>query len=105
MIIFLAVILVAALFFTVVMIIDNHRFVVRRYTVRSGAIRSSMKIVFIADLHEKDYGDGNEELAREIAAQEPDMILVGGDLIVSGKVWSHSRKEGKLTGSDAWTDP
>ena len=104
MIIFLAVILVAALFFTAVMIIDNHRFVVRRYAVRSGAIRSSMKIVFIADLHEKDYGDGNEELAREIAAQEPDMILVGGDLIVSGKVWSHSRKSGKLSGSDAGTE-
>ena len=92
MIYFSVAILLAAVFFIAVMIIDNHRFVVRRYTVRSGAVRSPVRIVFIADLHEKDYGGGNEDLVREIAALQPDMILVGGDLIISGKVKSHSRK-------------
>lgn len=85
-------ILLAALFFIAVMVIDNHRFVVRRYQVRSRAVKRPVRIVFIADLHEKDYGSGNEELAEAIAEQRPDLILVGGDLIVSSKVWSDSRK-------------
>ncbi len=85
-------ILLAALFFIAVMVIDNHRFVVRRYHVRSRAVKRPVRIVFIADLHEKDYGNGNEELAEAIAEQHPDLILVGGDLIVSSKVWSNSRK-------------
>ena len=105
MILFLIVILLAALFFTAVMVIDNHRFVVRNYTVRSGEIKSPMKIVFIADLHEKDYGNGNEELVREIAAKEPDLILVGGDLIVSGKVRKRSRKAENPAGSGPGQDP
>ena len=85
-------ILLAALFFIAVMVIDNHRFVVRRYHVCSRAVKRPVRIVFIADLHEKDYGNGNEELAEAIAEQHPDLILVGGDLIVSSKVWSNSRK-------------
>ena len=85
-------ILLAALFFIAVMVIDNHRFVVRRYYVRSRAVKRPVRIVFIADLHEKDYGSGNEELAETIAEQHPDLILVGGDLIVSSKVRSDSRK-------------
>ena len=92
MVYFAVLLLAAAAFFLIVMVIDNHRFVVRRYLVRSARVRSKLRIVFIADLHEKDYGGGNEDLVREIAALQPDMILVGGDLIISGKVKSHSRK-------------
>ena len=85
--------LAAALFFIIVMVIDNHRFVVRRYIVRSRSVRSKIRIVFIADLHENGYGDGNDKLAREIAAQDPDLILVGGDLIVSGRVFDLYKKD------------
>ena len=63
-------ILLAALFFIAVMVIDNHRFVVRRYHVCSRAVKRPVRIVFIADLHEKDYGNGNGELAEAIANQE-----------------------------------
>ena len=92
--------LIAALFFIVVMVIDNHRFVVREYTVRSPLIRYPVRVVFIADLHEKDYGNDNEKLVLEIAGQKPDLILIGGDLIVSGAVVSHNKKNSGSAGSD-----
>ena len=95
------VILAAALFFMAVMVIDNHRFVVRRYKVGSPAVCCPVRIVFIADLHEKDYGDGNEKLANEIAKLKPDMILVGGDLIVSGKVFRHLENAERSARDDA----
>jgi len=98
-------ILLAALFFIAVMVIDNHRFVVRRYHVRSRAVKRPVRIVFIADLHEKDYGNGNEGPAEAIAEQRPDLILIGGDLIISSKVWRDSRKNagdaaGETPGAD-----
>ena len=44
------------------LIIDNMRFVVREYRLRSDKIRYPVKIVFIADLHEKTYRNDNEKL-------------------------------------------
>lgn len=68
------------------LIVDNRRFVKRRYTIRSPRIRKPVKIVFIADLHEKCYGNDNEKVVEAIREEKPDVILVGGDLIVSAKV-------------------
>ena len=70
-----------------VLIIDNMRFVVRRYKLRSDKIRYPVRIAFIADLHEKAYRNDNEKLVEKIRECAPDVILVGGDLIVSGKVF------------------
>ena len=44
------------------MIIDNRRFVVRTYRLRSSRIKKQVKLVFIADLHENSYGNDNEKL-------------------------------------------
>ena len=48
------------------MIIDNRRFVVRTYRLRSSRIKKRLKLVYIADLHEKAYGEDNEKLAEKI---------------------------------------
>ena len=80
------------LFFVVVMVIDNHRFVVRRYTLRSEKIRYPVRFVFVADLHEKSYGRDNEAIVKAVSSLDPDAVLVGGDLIVSGKVKRDARK-------------
>ena len=54
------------LFFAAVMVIDNHRFVVRRYTLRSKRIRYPVRFVFVADLHEKSYGRENEAIVEAV---------------------------------------
>ena len=99
--IILAVLAAAALFMIIVMVIDNHRFVVRNYTVRSPKILLPLKIVFIADLHEKDFGADNEKLVARIREERPDVILIGGDLIVSGQVGKVRRKAERARGQGA----
>ena len=91
-----AVIIVLALlavFFLIVMYVDNHRFVVRRYSFRSNRIKKGLKAVFVADLHEKDYGDHNRSLIGTIRGEEPDVILVGGDLLVSALFTNRIRRD------------
>ena len=74
------------------MIIDNRRFVVRTYTMRSSRIKKPVKLVFIADLHEKSYGKDNEKLVEKIRELAPDAVIVGGDLVVYGQVNKHYEK-------------
>lgn len=40
-----------------------------------------LRIVHLSDLHGHEYGEGSEELLAKVAAQEPDLIAVTGDLI------------------------
>ncbi len=65
------------------MVIDNRRFVVREYTVESEKLTDPVRIVFLTDMHEKDYGNDNASLVRVIQKLAPDLILSGGDQIVS----------------------
>ena len=97
------ILIILILFFVAVMVIDNHRFVVRRYTLRSKRVRNPVRLVFIADLHEKSYGKENEALVEAIKALKPDAVLVGGDLIVSGRVKREAEKNAE-SGKSGPTD-
>ncbi len=88
----LMIICALALFFAAVMVVDNRRFVVRRYRIRSPKIVKPMRLVFIADLHERCYGNENETLVSKIEELSPEMILIGGDLIISRSAADHMRK-------------
>lgn len=59
-------------------------FIVRRYRIKlpyrtEGG--EAVKLVFLSDLHGKQYGEGNRELLAAIAEERPDYILIGGDLL------------------------
>ena len=97
-------VLIAVMIIT--MIIDNRRFVVRTYRLRSSRIKKRLKLVYIADLHEKAYGEDNERLAEKIKELAPDAVIVGGDLIVYGKVNSlYQKSDGNgQAASDPGTD-
>lgn len=59
------------------------RFEETNYTVTSGKIKKPYKAVIVADLHGFIYGEKNKRLLNKIAAYEPEIILIPGDLIVS----------------------
>ena len=40
------------------------------------------KIVFLTDLHNNSYGKNNEKLLNAVKRQRPDLILIGGDMLV-----------------------
>ena len=65
-----------------IMLYDSNRFVVRHYFLRDQRIKKPVKAVVLADLHNKRYGKENERLLESIKNQHPDLILIGGDMLV-----------------------
>ncbi len=63
-------------------------FQVTHYNVTSDKLhdlQNERKIIFLSDLHNNRYGKDNEKLLNVIKKQEPDLIVIGGDMLV-GKV-------------------
>lgn len=61
---------------------------VTNYTVKHKKLRFSTKeqvIVFLSDLHSHVYGQHNDVLIEDIRRQKPNLILVGGDMMVGRK--------------------
>lgn len=83
--IFIIVMLMLALlaFFVVVMVRDSHRFVVVKYHIASPKLRQKCRVVMLSDLHNKEYGEHNRRLVQAIQEQEPDFILMAGDMITA----------------------
>lgn len=79
----IALVLVVALFFLVVIIVDGNRFVITKYKVSTEKTKHSHKFVVLADLHGKEYGYGNEKLLEAIRKQKPTEILVAGDMLTA----------------------
>lgn len=60
-------------------------FRVKRYrfvTEKTAGLEKNLKIVFLSDLHNKVYGKNNDILFRAVKQEKPDLILVGGDMLV-----------------------
>lgn len=66
-----------------VILYDSNRFVVRKYAVRDKRIKKRCRAVVIADLHNKRYGKNNERLLAAIREQQPDFVLIAGDIITA----------------------
>lgn len=67
---------------------ELHTFQVTEYEVVSPALKGLEKekrIVFLSDLHNHVYGEDNEKLFQAIRDAKPDMILIGGDMLVGKK--------------------
>ena len=70
-------------------LIENRRelrtFQVTKYQVTSEKLRSlkrKRRVVFLSDLHNYSYGEHNEKLFEAVRGADPDMILIGGDMLV-----------------------
>lgn len=69
-------------FVVVVSIYETNYFKVKRYTFSKKNIENDVKILFLADLHENCFGERNHRLLDSIRKEQPDCILIGGDLII-----------------------
>ena len=75
-------ILLAAIVLTVaVNIIVNQNFTVTFYQLRSDKVSDNIRIIELADLHNKEYGKNNEKLVGKIKELHPDMIVYAGDMM------------------------
>lgn len=59
---------------------ESH-FQVTFYRITSSHVTEKLRIVFLSDLHLREYGERNTELVDEIKSLDPDLILLGGDLV------------------------
>ena len=67
------------------MIRELRDFRVTKYRICSqklNGIKGTKRIVFLSDLHNRMYGEENERLLKSIREQQPDLILIGGDMLV-----------------------
>ena len=65
---------------------ENKRLTVEYYEIESEKIPEAFdgyRIVFLTDLHCAQFGENNQELIERIDECRPDMILVGGDMVIS----------------------
>ena len=59
---------------------SNFTMTVNRYTFRSGKVKGSIRLVLLSDLHGREFGESNARLLEKIAGEEPDIIVLAGDL-------------------------
>lgn len=60
-------------------------FKITHYDIKSDKLNKlnhERKIIFLCDLHNNRYGKNNEKLLAAVKEQKPDLILIGGDMLV-----------------------
>src|SRR5699024_3457748 len=72
--------LMAAVVVLLLLALDN-RLVVRRYTVESDKLTERVRLAIVSDLHSCAYGKDQKELLDAVAAEEPDLVLLPGDIV------------------------
>lgn len=53
---------------------------ITRYTINGSKIKDNLRIVYISDLHNNLFGEGQKDLIEVIDSQRPDVVLLGGDI-------------------------
>lgn len=71
--------------FVVSIIYDSTRFVKREYVIRSEKILKDSRIVLLSDLHNKCFGQKNEDLIKAVEEASPDFILIAGDMVTAAE--------------------
>lgn len=78
-----SIILVLAVFFLIVMLIDGNRFHVVEYQLYSHKVKKEHCYVVLSDLHNKEYGTKNQKLLKKIRECGPEGILIAGDILTA----------------------
>ncbi len=62
------------------------------YTIESEKINNPVKIALITDLHSNWYGKNQRTLIRAVEKQNPDIVLLGGDIFDDKKTYDNAEK-------------
>ena len=81
--ILITILVIGALSSAWVLLYDSNRFVVRSHAVADRRIKKRCRAVLLTDLHNKSYGKENGKLLSAIRGQQPDFVLIAGDLLTA----------------------
>jgi len=63
---------------------ESNGYRIVNYSFSDGRLKTdSLKIVFLSDLHNRQYGENNSTLLNDIDKINPDIVIIGGDMITS----------------------
>lgn len=62
---------------------ERGHFVTEELIFSSSKIKEPAVLVFLSDLHDNTFGEKNEKLLKEIKRIHPDVVLIGGDTMVT----------------------
>ncbi len=62
-------------------IYNRTNYKVEFYQVASSKLSKGIRMIFLSDLHLREYGNDNELLISEIRNLDPDIIVLGGDMV------------------------
>lgn len=62
---------------------EKNKLSYERYLFESKKIDNDLKVIFLTDLHNKEFGKDNYKLIQKIKEEKPDLILIGGDIIIT----------------------
>ncbi len=74
---------------------EKNHLEVETYCVTSDKLKRELRLVFLSDLHEKCFGNEQQLLLQTIRKIRPDLVLIGGDLIVCNKKKGRTDKIGE----------
>ena len=78
----LIILLIGIVLFAIGMLCSKN-FVVSTYEIKTNKLIKDIKIVVLADIHNKVFEDNNFKIIEKIKYYSPDMILIPGDIIVA----------------------
>lgn len=67
---------------------ECRNFIITHYNIETAKLQNSKenkldkKIIMLSDLHNKEYGQGNVKLLDAIRTEQPDIIIIAGDMLV-----------------------
>lgn len=73
--------LIAIVAFVWMLRLENRRFKVTEYIVRTDKITEDVTLAVMSDLHNYSYGTGNEKLLKKLREIHPDAVISAGDMI------------------------
>lgn len=68
----------------------DQRLIVRHYEIEAEEITSPVRLAVVADFHGCDYGAGAQQLVEAIVREEPDAVLLVGDIFDDEMPWDAS---------------
>lgn len=90
----LAILLAIAVLYVLISLWASAYFLtVRRFQVDLNNGGAPIRAVVISDLHDREFGEKNEKLAEKIKEQEPDLILMVGDMLNEDSKDAHAPVE------------
>lgn len=91
MVILISVVCIALLLMVLEIIRENAYFQVTHYIASSPKIHlpDGRKIIFLSDLHNQIYDEDNNKLLEAVRNESPDLILIGGDMLIGINGYSY----------------